>query len=44
VAAGVAYLVTTLAPFVFPIWREMDRRPSGVAVEVANPEPSPERA
>ena len=26
-AAGAAYLATTLAPFVFPVWREMDRRP-----------------
>lgn len=24
---GGAYLVTTLAPFVFPAWRELDRRP-----------------
>ncbi len=27
VAAGTLYLLTTLAPFVFPVWREMDRRP-----------------
>jgi MFS family permease len=44
VAAGAAYLVTTLAPFVFPVWREMDRRPTDAAVAVAYPEPSPERA
>ncbi len=30
VAAGCAYLVTTLAPFVFPVWREMDRQPTAV--------------
>ncbi len=24
-ATGAAYLVTTLAPFVFPVWRQMDR-------------------
>jgi MFS family permease len=29
VAAGGAYLATTLAPFVFPVWRQMDRRPAG---------------
>jgi MFS family permease len=33
VVAGVAYLVTSLAPFVFPAWREMKR-----------PEPAPESA
>jgi MFS family permease len=27
VAAG-AYLATTLVPFIFPVWREMDRRPA----------------
>jgi MFS family permease len=27
VLTGTAYLLTTLAPFVFPVWREMDRRP-----------------
>jgi MFS family permease len=26
-AAGAVYFVTTLAPFVFPVWREMDREP-----------------
>jgi MFS family permease len=25
---GAAYLLTTLAPFVFPSWRELDRRPA----------------
>jgi predicted MFS family arabinose efflux permease len=28
---GVAMLVTTLAPFVFPVWREMNRKPAPVA-------------
>jgi MFS family permease len=27
VTAAIGYGVTTLAPFVFPVWREMDRRP-----------------
>jgi MFS family permease len=34
-AAGGAYLVTTLAPFVFPVWREMDRRPGATLPEIA---------
>ena len=29
--AGAAYFITTLVPFVFPAWREMDRRPSAPA-------------
>jgi MFS family permease len=29
---GCAYLVTTLAPFVFPAWRQLDRRPRVAAV------------
>ncbi len=29
--AGGAYLLTTLAPFVFPAWRQMDRRQSSAA-------------
>jgi len=29
---GAAYLVTTLAPFVFPAWRELDRRPEPAPV------------
>ena len=29
--AGAAYFVTTLVPFIFPAWREMDRRPSAPA-------------
>jgi MFS family permease len=33
---GGAYLVTTLAPFVFPAWRELDRRPEKASV-VAGP-------
>ncbi|GIJ60166.1 MFS transporter [Virgisporangium aurantiacum] len=28
---GAAYLLTTLAPFVFPSWRELDRRPEPAA-------------
>jgi MFS family permease len=28
---GAAYLLTTLAPFVFPSWREIDRRPQPAA-------------
>jgi MFS family permease len=35
-AFGAAYLVTTLAPFVFPIWRQM-RRPEPVAVDDRRP-------
>ncbi len=31
IAAG-AYLATTLVPFVFPVWREMDRRPPRATV------------
>ena len=31
-AAGGAYLAATLAPFVFPVWREMDRRPEAPPV------------
>jgi predicted MFS family arabinose efflux permease len=31
-AFGAAYLVTTLAPFVFPTWRQLDRRPQPVHV------------
>lgn len=31
---GGAYLVTTLAPFVFPAWRQLDRRPEPAAAEV----------
>ncbi len=38
VAAGALYLLTTLAPFVFPVWREMDRRP--VVTSEAEPDPS----
>ncbi len=29
--AAVIYFLTTLIPFVFPVWREMDRRPAAVA-------------
>jgi hypothetical protein len=29
--AGVIYGVTTLVPFVFPVWRQMDRRPGAPA-------------
>ncbi|HEY2671811.1 MAG TPA: MFS transporter [Rugosimonospora sp.] len=35
-AFGAAYLVTTLAPFVFPTWRQM-RRPEPVAVDDPRP-------
>ena len=35
---GGAYLVTTLAPFVFPAWRQLDRRPEP-APAVAEPVP-----
>ena len=31
IAAG-AYLATTLVPFIFPVWREMDRRPAPAPV------------
>jgi MFS family permease len=31
---GTAYLVTTLVPFVFPVWRQLDRRPVPVPVGV----------
>jgi hypothetical protein len=27
-AAGVLYGVVTLAPFTFPVWRQLDRRPA----------------
>ena len=30
-AAGTVYGLATLAPFVFPVWRQMDRRPAAVA-------------
>ncbi len=30
-AAGAIYALATLAPFVFPVWRQMDRRPAAVA-------------
>lgn len=30
-AAGTIYALATLAPFVFPVWRQMDRRPAAVA-------------
>lgn len=33
--AGAVYLVTTLVPFVFPVWREMDRAPSPDSPKVA---------
>lgn len=44
-AAGAAYLATTLAPFVFPVWREMDRRPgadgdAGFGERPATPAPA----
>jgi MFS family permease len=29
--AGGAYLLTTLGPFVFPVWREMDRKPDAAS-------------
>jgi hypothetical protein len=28
IAAGALYGLTTLAPFVLPVWRQMDRRPA----------------
>jgi MFS family permease len=37
VAAGVVYLLTTLAPFVFPVWREMDRRPAAPSTGETDP-------
>lgn len=30
---GVAYLVTTLVPFIFPVWREMDRSDGEASLE-----------
>jgi hypothetical protein len=36
-AAGVVYLLTTLAPFVFPVWREMDRRPAAPSTGETDP-------
>ena len=38
-AFGVAYLVTTLAPFVFPAWREM-RRPDPARTSDPDPDPA----
>ncbi|HET7636237.1 MAG TPA: MFS transporter [Candidatus Limnocylindria bacterium] len=34
-AAGAIYLAATLAPFIFPAWREMDRRPAAVEERAA---------
>lgn len=42
VLAGVAYLLTTLAPFAFPVWREMDRHPD--EPDEPAPDASAERA
>jgi MFS family permease len=36
-AAGAAYALTTLAPFVFPSWRDLDRRPTDVPDEAPAP-------
>ncbi len=46
VLAGAVYLVTTLAPFVFPVWREMDRAaptagPATAAGSRSDNEPEP---
>jgi hypothetical protein len=40
-AAGVLYGVVTLAPFTFPVWRQLDRRPSPPAGDgVTTPGPA----
>ncbi|MBE1485066.1 MFS transporter [Plantactinospora soyae] len=36
---GSAYLVVTLLPFVLPVWRELDRRPSPAADPALDPDP-----
>ena len=36
---GSAYLVVTLMPFVLPVWRELDRRPSPAADPTPTPAP-----
>jgi hypothetical protein len=43
-AAAAVYGVTTLTPFMFPVWRQMDRRPGTPYPDTAEPSTPKSRA